>query len=511
MRLDVVPVMWERFAPKAVAPPRGWANASVNWGDVSYAAVTRLRGSANERLGDKRAWYWGRRGSLKVFRDTGYIVDFENEFAGALKDFVARERGVAEPAAIEWLQGEGLLPVKRPGRPPRAQTGEQGAVAPDRAESVDLVSLMRHRREWFAYWERRKMMMICEPKGWWVGLDGRIETEGRVAKLTLAARAAARSAGEEYATADTANYWRGLTRRLRGLRAPDVDAFGSLHHHESRPLLPSEDGAWDIRAGRLITPSDLRPLRMLAPDETMPSPDMTALATDRGVAISRIFIGHYGAPVAQRLALSLLGPTKRIEQVRAATSDFGKGLLISLMRRAFGEGVVDTLSLEDYRRIGKRFSRAEYLLARRLLVFLEEVQELGAMQPGPLKSITDDYLSVERKGEDALSLPRIGTLWLVGNDWGNISMSNRTMQTRLRWAWDYADAPPITDNQGALTLLRSHDAGRVIQALILQYAAALPDGELWQIERELNDARPNSIGVMRIDRGGGLTAPALRE
>lgn len=514
-RLDweVEPLKWE-MPERKDAPVKGWRNqADVDWGAIALDVVRKLRPDAREQRANGQSRF-GNHGSLSV-TEWGGISDFENGYHGGVLGFVMAELNLAKSAALEWLEGGGFMPKRKgAGRPKGGNSAtaaaiSEGAALEDHqrfgnAEASDLARIQTYCRDRILEWKGNGLVFARGAYWERFSLRGLAETEGFIRKIGLEARAkAVKDLPEgmaEYGALmleslpDNANHWQQVTRLVRGL--DNWDDFGEPHDYTARPLLPMADGVWDVRGGHKITAEAARKFRMMMPTELMPEPDMDILGTDYGKRIAAIWIRHYGAPLTQRLAYSLLGPTKRIESVKAQATGFGKSAIGRLMKRAFGAGIAD---VEEHEQIGKRFSLLDRKMTEVKMLFVDDVNEVKGLAVKPVTRLTADELTVEGKGMDSIRLPRQGTVWFLGNDWAQVDMSEGALKARLGWAHDYGNqaALPRADAKE----LHKRGAEKVIQALVLDYAKALPEGDAWDIEGDMN-AKPNDVALLKAARGG---------
>lgn len=261
----------------------------------------------------------------------------------------------------------------------------------------------------------------------------------------------------------------------------------SEHRYVENPMIPLADGGgWDVVNARRVGREDMRALHITRLDWAMPSPDLTAWdapANDVQTAVKRILIERYGAGERggffDRMALTLLGPDKRIELVKAATANFGKSTFFETLQIAFGREMVHIELEKAVANIGGRFSTAVGALTTALWVVLDEVDKAGAITAGALNALTNETIPYEKKHVDAQRAARTATLWLVGNDWAEIDTGATGIDKRIDWAWDFgaggalmADEMPDTDARA----MRHEGAGAVLQAALLIRAAELAGG-----------------------------------
>ena len=512
---DARPLDW--FAPKREdAPVQGWRNQDVDWGAIANDVVAKLRPGVkvNERLSRRGETRYGNHGSLCI-SDWGGVADFENDVYGGVLDLVMYDRQASKRAALEWLTQSGFMPDKQVGRPQGGATAILSEVEADSrnlpihqrfaaAEATDLARLELYARDRIKAWEDG---LMYARKAYWTPftLRGLGDTEGFIRTEGLKARIqAVKDLPEgmaEYGKSmmaslpDTANHWQQVTRLVRG--RDNWDDFGKPYDYAQRPVLPMADGVWDVHGGHKINADASREFNIMAPANVMREPNFTLLLTDAGKAITEAWMERYGGTLTQRLAFSLLGPTKRIESIRADATDFGKSTIGRVMRKAFGSGIADT---EEFEQIGKQFSLLDRKLVAVKMLFVDDVNEVKGLQTKAITRLTADTLTIERKGIDAVSLPRSGTVWFVGNDWAEVDMSASALKARLKWARNYSGVKAITREQAKL--LNSRDAPAVMQAFILDYARNLPKGDLWQLERQLNENTGNDIRALLNARGG---------
>ena len=276
---------------------------------------------------------------------------------------------------------------------------------------------------------------------------------------------------------DTDNHMRGVHSAIlnRGAEFPSVRAADEFVFGRN-PILPLADGgAWDIATGSAISRDRLRDLHMVGVDWSIPMPDLSAWdrpKTAKQRHVKQILEERYGTPALKRLAFGLWGPDKRIETLKAATSNWGKNSLFEPLKIALGgNGAVFILTEGALERIGGRFSQARAAMATALFVAIDEVDKLGAVAQKGINSLTNADIDIEPKGVDPHSAARTATLWLLGNDWPQIDMSAPGMNTRFGWAYEWHSEEPMNKTEG--NLMRDPDCAPVMLARLLELASDL--------------------------------------
>ena len=72
------------------------------------------------------------------------------------------------------------------------------------------------------------------------------------------------------------------------------------------------------------------------------------------------------------------------------------------------------------------------MLSKYRLVFLDEIDKLPELLAGAVHELADDFLSIETKGIDVGTMPRVGQLILIGADWVNTDASDQGIAARLQ-------------------------------------------------------------------------------
>ena len=366
----------------------------------------------------------------------------------------------------------------------------------DQQEKQDVDRILYYAAEEAAALESRgRIVVLCDDRGVWRPVSIWTESQsGQATRRTVNALVKRGRAGailelseredlpdaEFYmdtmtdALRDTNNHLRGVHSAIlnRGEDFPPIDPTAEYVFGRD-PVLPMQvGGAWDIAAGSTITRNQLRDLHMVDVDWSIPTPDLTAWDSPKTAKqrhIKRILQERYGDTPMKRLALGLFGPDKRIDTLKAETSNFGKNSLFELLKIALGgNGCVVNLTEGALERIGGRFSQAKKAMVSALFVSIDEVDKLGDLAQKGINSLTNTEIDVETKGVDAYSVPRTATLYLLGNDWPSIDMSATGMNTRFGWAYEWDGDEPMSKTEGYL--MRDPECAPVMLARLLELA-----------------------------------------
>ena len=235
----------------------------------------------------------------------------------------------------------------------------------------------------------------------------------------------------------------------------------------------------------------------------------------RGDLPDKDFMAHYcdddgRDTVLRRIALSLLGPGKRIDSVVMPMTEQGKSTLADALPLALPGLVTTDTAVRLFSPQSARFTGIEVQMARYRLVVADEADKIESPPPpGMVSSLTDDFLTVEEKMLRPRRARRLGTLLLMGADWAVLTTSQGT-DSRRRWAYRYADDHPTID---ASTRRRWHDPDHVARlaswlcdqaiqlSLIVNPVARVADTETaatrgWAAAQEA-DGVPVDIAVLR--------------
>ena len=244
---------------------------------------------------------------------------------------------------------------------------------------------------------------------------------------------------------------------------------------DKRPVIPMEiGGSVDLTTGKTLDSVSTSALHIHARDWSLPMLDRAILSDDSpgATAMRDAIRNRFGETLITRIARHALGISKSIDVI-VAPSDWGKGTLIDIMSAAF-PGMVGRLEAGKALSAGsERFSQVSQHLTGKLWVFIDEAGESGTVtiSPGSIKTFVDSVLTVEKKFENALQVPRLGTAIMVGHTWPDVDMSAQGMEQRFGWAISYDGEPEMSRNERSLLL--SPEAIKFFRQKVVGRAVAL--------------------------------------
>ena len=277
-----------------------------------------------------------------------------------------------------------------------------------------------------------------------------------------------------------------LQNMARAFGVGEVRAAGE-HNYVRRPLIALESGgAWDVAKGKAIGRDEYRDCYARSSGWALPDPELGLWANPESGDMAEaktLMEARYPEPLLARLAMDLLGPSKRMNVVRAGLSSYGKTALFDCLANAF-PGMVSKAKKSELEGAGGRFTPLYDSLSSSLWVYVDEADKLkSVLGSGDLLELTDVNLRVERKGFDPFSAVRLGTLWLLGGDWPRVNTLAQGVQTRIGWAWDYEldpwGNPQTVDPMGGREgyLMRENPAARLLRSRLLELARDIAQGK----------------------------------
>ena len=444
----------------------------VDWASIAFDAVNKLRpGKYNERLSTQDVWRFGNRGSLVIFRDSGYITDFENDFRGRLIDFIGRETGGGNSdAGITWLRGAGLLGE------PTSRFGGRGEPVADaaRARAFGAAELPFHLREYpgiqtdiargraaradlLSYFAPEKAVILRAESGQSRTLRGQsIEAQREMRKAIMTARGAAvkeyrgllgdnpeaDNLTADFAKAieanDDARHWRSIqeSAMLLGDELPD---YGAPYDQTERRLIALRGGgAYDVCGGKAIGAAELRGMNLLDPEfEMQRLPDFGVLESKADIA--KAMRAHYGEFALGLVSLGLMGAGIDWITTILGPPGYGKTLMLDMLEGYFGTIAIERHTAKNLTAAEARFSAYRRGLTRAILNIADECDKSGRLDIGLLMQSTNRTIKVELKGQDVFPRPRSAAPWIMGNrrpkmDWAD------GIERRMRYLCEFSGA-----------------------------------------------------------------------
>ena len=217
----------------------------------------------------------------------------------------------------------------------------------------------------------------------------------------------------------------------------DLPTPTSQYVYANYPVIPlSSGGGYRVRDGAILDPDTLLCLRI--PDNGFNIPDLG----DEGVespsarVAERLYNYHYGSELERRTAALLLGPAKSFDVICVSMPDWGKSTHASMVKSAFGSGMVTTIKARTAFS-SSRFDVLVRAISETVIVFVDETDKVGEISAGVLNSLAEDSQDVELKYVDVdVDRPQLGSIVFMGNNWPNVDMSDPSVRTRFKWAYD---------------------------------------------------------------------------
>lgn len=263
-----------------------------------------------------------------------------------------------------------------------------------------------------------------------------------------------------------------------------------------RPVIPIIGrGAIDFTQSdwtQTIMTAEMAEMRMTFHGWVMPVPEPDILDSESEAVkvMQKVIDYRYSEAMISRIARHLLGVGKHIDVICAPQADWGKSTLITLCERAFPGMIGRVEAAKALSAQGTKFSQIETLLTSKLIVFIDEGGEEPAVKvrPGALKTLVDDNLSVELKGENRRTVKRVGTAVFVGHDWPWIDTSAQGMAARFKWAYKANDVQPMSQAARDI-IVNSKEAVDYFRYRVLQkaheiYHAGDPDEQTNTIDAQ---------------------------
>ena len=342
-------------------------------------------------------------------------------------------------------------------------TAELGAVDPVVAGGVEDEKyvprlLTAEMRKYFRLIGGR-LYAASPVKGDWIPMDGRHrDTVQVVAALLGMTGLEEREMPEARVLREIAASCQVVAERAEGILSIPAEGANRV------PTLALKEGVLDLRYGAVLPPLEAMGLNSLR-TESEPVEYRPELAED-APAEGLEFLRHFGKRLFRRLAYQMLKADKTIDVIRIDTPDAGKTTLTWMLVRAF-PGLVDAgnakTSLAGHT---ARFSRINRMLAECCLFFMDEADKADGKHLGPsdMNRLADRYVDIERKGKDAVRMPRRGNVVFLGNNWPPLELG---LGSEARFVWAYHIKGEVMprelavwcETEQAVAWFRAHMAG----------------------------------------------------
>ena len=260
----------------------------------------------------------------------------------------------------------------------------------------------------------------------------------------------------------------------------DLQAASDADFQRGRWLATDDDQgrSIDLATGELVERDVVQRGRVWATPSRLPlahyRPDFLT-ATPATAVPMREFCNQLGFGLLKRLAYHLRHTSKDIDCIRIPQSNAGKSTLIDALRRALPGLVWSDPESKSLTERGSRFSQATAPLTEYRLVCYDECDKIDEVKTGLLNSLTADELSIEKKGLDPQSMPRIGQPLLIGADWPAVDTSMQGVAERLPWAYQAHDLPVLS--QGKRAAILHPDGLAWLATTLITAASQLVDGD----------------------------------
>ena len=277
-------------------------------------------------------------------------------------------------------------------------------------------------------------------------------------------------------------------------------------------------GSINLRNAEYISPSNTGKLLMLCHKWGMPLFDKSIADSDSEgkLAMEHAITERWKDELLTRLCRHLFGVSKNIDVVTAPTN-WGKSTLITSLEKTL-PGMVGRLeAYKAFSKQGDRFSQVSSLLSEKLLVFIDEAgqddpERNAEVPPGALNTLTDDLLQVEKKFENNRTVPRLGTSILIGHTWAAVNASAQGVDTRVRWAYEAEEFPPMTEIERNLIL--SDEGIEYMRFWMVRRCR-----ELWESsdngtmldDLTMSANNRKSVAAFKMARGDSLASSLLEE
>ena len=215
-------------------------------------------------------------------------------------------------------------------------------------------------------------------------------------------------------------------------------------------------------------------------------PPVATFQKGKGAYTMERYANGIFAPLIERAGCWLTGTAKRIDVVVIEQSNAGKSTFADLFMRAM-PGYSDFLTA-NHAFGTHRFTPAGFALCRHRVAWVDEAdkweREIG---PDQLNPMTGSTLSLEAKGEDAVSMPRIGTMVLLCGGFPKINPDAQGMAQRLQWVMVIEDAQEMPAEDRAL--LMRPDAIECLRHLLYESAHKAAQSPNRWLELEVDRAK----------------------
>ena len=299
-----------------------------------------------------------------------------------------------------------------------------------------------------------KSIAICGNNGLWAIVrplvahkDLHIVTD--IAQAAGLGRLSAKNA-RNVAWTIASNHWQEIEEEEETHFVSAAPVIG-MERDKSIDLATGETGVWPER---LVLDTGAR----------ISIPDGDHEGTEAQELVMDVWQDRYGIDLLRRLCSHLLAQSKDIDSVCSPLADAGKGTLISAWTAALPGAVGRGFSTKLLGRQDK-FTPVTSMLARFRYVFLDEIDKLSELPAGAIHELADDFVTVESKGIDPGTQPRVGQLILIGADWANTDASDQGIAARLKYFHEFSTTETMTPDERATIL--SPLGTESLQAMIL--------------------------------------------
>ena len=212
-------------------------------------------------------------------------------------------------------------------------------------------------------------------------------------------------------------------------------------------ILPTTTGGYDLRTGETVSAESMAAHLQTERGYLFTPPLSDMPDSEAGEIVLKLWEDRF-RHIGRRIACHLLNARPLID-VAIGESGTGKGTLISLTKRAF-PGMIASIGIKKAMGAqGRKWSVVENALGESLVVFIDEADKTPdkEIDAGQVNGWVDGEVDVEKKGQDHRTVPRRGTVIMIGGDFPHLPFDAQGMGRRFRAVYEIAGQMEIEPHE----------------------------------------------------------------